>query len=147
MLKLSEAILLGSTQIKPMAGSVLCYDHNGEAYGCALGMAGVAEGGEERHHWLLDTIWPILRQKTNYPCECFPEYEQVLQTVITHLFDAHVINKEDWTLEQLVDFVRKVEDEHPSLTIAEQKKPCQGVKVEENSKENKNYVLVHSSNS
>ena len=110
-MRLSEAILLGSTQLKAVAG-VLERDGGG----CALGMARRAVNGPVNvspnyyWRWLYLTLVPR-------PCQCqrFPDRLRACDGV-THLFDDHIMAEgsprqpeERWTLEQLVDWVRSVE--------------------------------------
>jgi hypothetical protein len=94
--------------------------------GCAFGMAGVARGctfrrvfgrfddrdwrtlGVERvfGYWLLENV--------PRPCNCFSLWvprKMRIKDVITHLFDYHVMAQKDWTLEQLVMWVKQVEDD------------------------------------
>jgi len=78
-MRLSEAILLGSTVVKPKAGSLR---FSGEDSGCALGMAVIASGGtfQHRKHPLPETerrtlnvedIWGSwLLRRVDRPCDC-----------------------------------------------------------------------------
>jgi hypothetical protein len=51
------------------------------------------------------------------PCKCFwlfvPRKMRV-KDIIAHLFDYHVMEKKNWTLDQLVDWVREVEPNEPA---------------------------------
>ena len=120
-MKLSEAILLGSTVVAPRAGG----QHFQEMQqGCALGMAAVARGctfrtvmrpidDPERRTLGVEGVWgtwvllPVER-----PCECWRIWirrRMRIKDVIAHLFDYHVMDKKNWTLGQLVAWVETVE--------------------------------------
>lgn len=120
MMRPSEALALGRVMLKPLAGVV--NDQKGN--GCALGMIGSAsspEGMAEMTEWML-------RQIVRYPCECakgcnVDPMVAKLRDVVIHLFDHHVeeavrsanlgwvVRGDKWNLDQLIDWLRKVEDE------------------------------------
>lgn len=120
-MKLSEAILLGSTMVAPRAGG----QHFSETQqGCALGMAAVARGCTFRSVMLpIDDAeqrtlgvegvwgtWVLLRVER--PCDCWRIWlrrRMRIKDIIAHLFDYHVMGKKNWTLEQLVAWVVTVE--------------------------------------
>ena len=119
-MKLSEAILLGSTVLAPRAGG----QHFPETQsGCALGMAAIANGCtfhtvkqfDERDRRTIGTegIWGNwVLQKVARPCDCWRLWiarEMRIKDIITHLFDWHVMVKRNWTLERLVAWVETVE--------------------------------------
>lgn len=122
-MKLSEAILLGSTILTPKAGG----QHFAEDQsGCALGMAAVARGCtfrraaypvSERDRRALGTegVWGnwVLNLAPR-PCDCWrfwiPRKLRIKDT-ITHIFDYHIMRKRNWTLDQLVAWVQTVEPE------------------------------------
>ena len=119
-MKLSEAILLGSTVLAPRAGG----QHFAETQsGCALGMAAIANGCtfhtvrqfDERDRRTLGTegVWGNwVLQKVARPCDCWRLWiarEMRIKDIITHLFDWHVMVKKNWTLERLVAWVETVE--------------------------------------
>ncbi len=119
-MKLSEAILLGSTVLTPRAGA----QHFPETQsGCALGMAAIANGCifhtvkqfDERDRRTLGTegVWGNwVLQKVARPCDCWRLWiarEMRIKDIITHLFDWHVMVKKNWTLERLVAWVETVE--------------------------------------
>ena len=54
------------------------------------------------------------------PCECQPELprEMRIKDVIAHLFDVHVMEKKNWTLADLVEWVQRWEPKPPSETTA-----------------------------
>jgi hypothetical protein len=116
MMRLSEAILLGSTVVHPRAGSLRVSRTN---EGCVLGMAAIAVGCTFTKAlpqipvkdlrtvniefvfgpWML---WVVMR-----PCECqwpLPR-EMRIKDVIAHLFDVHVMEKKNWSLQQLAEWV------------------------------------------
>lgn len=107
-MRLSEAILLGSTQLKAVAGVLwrrLRFGH-GEKSGRRTG-----EGITNYYwRWLYLTLVPR-------PCQCQRFHDRLRACDgVTHLFDDHIMAKgsprqreERWTLEQLVDWVRSVE--------------------------------------
>jgi len=128
-MKLSEAILLGSTVVHPRAGS-LRFSRTDE--GCALGMAAIAVGckfgGPLRQIPVKDlrtsniesVFGPWLLRVVMRPCECQPELprEMRIKDVIAHLFDVHVMEKKNWTLADLVEWVQRWEPKPPSETTA-----------------------------
>jgi hypothetical protein len=130
-MKLSEAILLGSTVLTPRAGG----QHFPETQsGCALGMAAIANGCtfhtvkqfDERDRRTLGTegVWGNwVLQKVARPCDCWRLWiarEMRIKDIITHLFDWHVMVKKNWTLERLVAWVETVEPKSftPSQVIS-----------------------------
>ncbi len=119
-MKLSEAILLGSTVLAPKAGGQLFTEKQA---GCALGMAAVARGCsfrpvthfDQKDKRTLGTegVWgswvltPVAR-----PCKCWRflvPREMRIKDIIAHLFDHHVMRRRNWTLDQLVEWVKTVE--------------------------------------
>jgi len=140
--KLSEAILLGSTVVTPKAGALR---FSGENAGCALGMAAVASGctftrplrqipvKDLRTVNIEDIYGPWLLRMVICPCGCSPAstvdrtlmqrlfpslsrpaeapqpIEMRIKDVIAHLFDQHVMQKRDWSLDQLVAWVERWE--------------------------------------
>jgi hypothetical protein len=119
-LKLSEAILLGSTVVRGRAGR-LRFSHTGEE--CALGMAAIAVGctfGRPLRQIPVENLrtaniesvfgsW--LLRVVMRPCECPPELTRGMRIkdVIAHLFDVHVIERKNWTLADLVGWVQRWE--------------------------------------
>jgi hypothetical protein len=120
-MKLSKAILLGSTAVAPKAGGQFFPESQA---GCALGMAAIANGCsfhavnrfiryEERRTLGAEGVWGswILREVVR-PCNCWRfrvPHEMRIKDVIAHLFDHHVMTKKNWTLERLVAWVETVE--------------------------------------
>lgn len=121
-MKLSDAILLGSTVLAPKAGR----QHFSELKaGCALGMAAIANGCtfrpvtqfDEKDRRTLGTegVWGNwVLTEVRRPCECWRflvAREMRIKDIIAHLFDHHVMRKKNWTLEQVVEWVKTVEPE------------------------------------
>lgn len=129
-LTLADAILMGSSVIKPVAGVQMTAEMDS---GCALGMANKAKGveyvvmtpeeatqshlhrmrtGERERSIGTAAIWGNwVKTVVPVPCGCWGGAGQI-QDVITHLFDVHVMDNRDrlkWTIEQLADWVRSVE--------------------------------------
>lgn len=120
-MRLSEAILLGSTMLAPRAGG----QHFSETQqGCALGMAAVARGctfhrvirpvdDTERRTLGVEGVWgDWVLKKVERPCECWRIWirrKMRVKDIIAHLFDYHIMDKRNWTLEQLVAWVETVE--------------------------------------
>ncbi len=119
-MKLSDAILLGSTLLAGKPGRQ--YFSDGQA-GCALGMAAIAKGcsftnvygvpREERRTLGAENVWGdwvlVVMER---PCNCWRwrvPREMRIKDIIAHLFDYHVVAKKNWTLDQLVAWVKTVE--------------------------------------
>ena len=137
-MKLSEAILLGSSMLVPRAGG----QHFAETQeGCALGMAAVARGctfgparrpvqASERRTLGVEGVWGdwVLKLEAR-PCDCWRirvPRKMRIKDIIAHLFDYHIMEKKNWTLERLVSWVKTVEptevepDFNVSLVIRQQ---------------------------
>ena len=145
-MKLSEAILLGSTVVTPKAGALR---FPGENAGCALGMAVIASGGTfhrskrqfptaERRTLNVEDIWGAwLLRRVARPCNCrvpltlnrlrlkeitaymrhpfsavLPR-EMRIKDIVAHLFDYHVMEERDWTLDRLTTWL---EPQEPDLS-------------------------------
>jgi hypothetical protein len=145
-MRLSEAILLGSTVVKPKAGALR---FSAENAGCALGMAVIASGGTfeharspfpeiERRTLNVEDIWGIwLLWRVYRPCNCrgplvvnrlrlkeivaylrhplsdpLPRKMRI-KDIVAHLFDYHVMEKRDWTLDRLTTWLRPLEPNEP----------------------------------
>ena len=130
-MKLSKAIVQGSTMVGPKAGGQF-FSKTQE--GCALGMAAFARGcsfgpvkcsmpGEKRTFG-VEKIWGewVLCEVAR-PCDCWRlrvPREMRIKDIIAHLFDHHVMKKRNWTLEMLVAWVETVEPEEvpsPAATL------------------------------
>ncbi|HTT25040.1 MAG TPA: hypothetical protein VMG82_39360 [Candidatus Sulfotelmatobacter sp.] len=140
-MKLSEAILLGSTVLSPKAGG----QHFSETQqGCALGMAAVARGctfrsvirpvdDMERRTLGVEGVWgDWILEHVERPCDCWRIWlrrKMRIKDIIAHLFDYHVMDKKNWTLEKLVAWVETVEPKEvepelgPGLVIREREIP------------------------
>lgn len=146
-MRLSEAILLGSTVVTPKAGAL---SFSGENAGCALGMAVIASGGTfhfakrqvplaERRTLNVEAIWgPWLLRLAARPCECrvpltlnhlhFKEIAAYLRhpyaaavprnmrikDIVAHLFDYHIMEKRDWTLDRVATWLQPLEPSEPA---------------------------------
>lgn len=123
-MKASEALVLGSTLLKPVPGTQSTNDGRG---GCALGMIAVAQGkkitvfsGNTFGDFLV-LEW--MSRPTTLPCSCkdkilmgsscYPfsreSIESSIYRTLTHLFNYHVCGIQDWTIERLADWLKTVE--------------------------------------
>jgi len=146
-MKLSEAILLGSTVVTPKAGAIR---FSGENAGCALGMAVIAGGGTfqranrefpitERRTLNVEDMWGAwLLRLVARPCDCrvpltlnrlflkeitaymrhprspvLPR-EMRIKDIVAHLFDFHVMEERDWTLDRLTIWLQPLEPSEPA---------------------------------
>ena len=111
-MRLSDAIAMGRMLIRHVAGTI----DDGNGGGCAFGMAFRAIGDFNYfHHW----DWKD-QGLLPYPCDCkadslimgsacqlfLHEGESRPAQIIVHLFNFHVMTAKDWTLDQLIDWVR-----------------------------------------
>jgi hypothetical protein len=107
-MRLSDAILLGSTAVEPAFGFE-CKSKS-PPRGCALGMGLYAVG---RFGDWSDRVFPWLKRplpQEKSLCRCCRR-EYSYGRSIAHIFDWHVHIDKTWTLEQLCDWVRSVEPE------------------------------------
>lgn len=118
-MRLSEAILIGSTILSPCQGGKFGIGNRGiDGRGCALDMA-LASMGHPDWSWLESaTIWPWLRETWTAPLpEFFHTYLSVgshtKRYVIARVFDGSVISRKSLTFEQFIDWVRSVEPSDP----------------------------------
>jgi hypothetical protein len=122
-MKLSEAILRGSTLIAPKAGGQY---FNEERAGCALGMAVIAKGYGYRRSAVpvsankartlgVEGVFGVwILAEVRRPCNCWwftVPREMPIKDIVAHLFDQHVMEKKNWTLNQLVAWVQTLEPE------------------------------------
>jgi hypothetical protein len=120
-MKLSDAILLGSTILTPQAGRQYSAETQS---GCALGMAAIAQGytfqrvfcrrdDRDRRTLGVEGVWgDWVLQNVQRPCACWRLWiprKLRIKDIIVHLFDYHIMAQKDWTLEQLVAWVKRVE--------------------------------------
>ncbi len=110
-----QALLLGSTMLKPKRG--VWNDHNGS--GCALGMMWAGAGNEPLSH----SFSHLRYQQSVLPCGCkmtdeimwgdgnfgIAHGDVYSDAVIIHLFNQHVCDG-SWTIEQLAEWLRGVEE-------------------------------------
>jgi hypothetical protein len=131
-LRLSEAILAGSTLVKAKSGAEAYPDGSGCARGMALEAVGkrqicveFATFQETRYLTYalqsenFEEVWPWTKIVMVVPfckclwwCLCDESHKISVSAMIQHIFDWHVMDRLDgrvWTLEQLVDWVRSVE--------------------------------------
>ncbi len=114
--KLSDAIMLGSAVVPALP---MREWHSGGG-GCARGMAleaigkRVHNGNTNQNVRALTAAWPWTeRSECVLPCKCGSSDLWSTLNIIAHIFDQHVMGtagaKKDWTLPQLVAWVRSVE--------------------------------------
>lgn len=121
-MKLSEAILLGSTMIKPKAGVFITPDGK---QGCAWGMVGAAAPASYPNFATMAG-----RRSETQPCNCATtliigsglRYQEraftfSLSDWIVHVFNCHVMTVKDWTLDRLVQWVASVEPAEPEAVV------------------------------
>jgi hypothetical protein len=128
--KLSDAILLGSTVLTSRAGAQYYKDQDA---GCALGMAAIAGGctfgparsavaEHNRRTFGTERVWgQWVLQVVERPCNCWRFWtprEMRIKDIIAHIFDRHIMRKKNWTLERLVAWIKTVEPaEDPALKL------------------------------
>ena len=115
-MKLSEAILLGSTLVKPVRGQI----DDGNGGGCAYGMARRSSNSTFANpawgDWDLhtDLYKPMMGTDGN----TFSWYGQIpARHAITHIFNQHVCDG-DWTIERLAEWVASIEPPDPAEETA-----------------------------
>lgn len=127
-MKLSDAILLGSTVLTSRSGGQYYKEQDA---GCALGMAAIAGGctfgaareevaQQDRRTLGTEGVWgQWVLAVVERPCNCWKfrvPKEMRIKDIVAHIFDRHIMKKKDWTLERLVAWVKTVEPaEDPSL--------------------------------
>lgn len=114
-MRLSEAIALGRVLLTPIPGNYFSGDNSG----CALGMGLAGVGCKSRDTAViekdLDKHWSWMNNRIpSLPCGCVSTNFDIA-TNIVHLFDEHVCGNKDWTLDQLIDWVRSVEPAEPEI--------------------------------
>lgn len=113
-MKLSDAIALGRTLVKPRRLAEYFPDGSGCARGMALEACGARAKSENysAHDDTFFDLWPwTIHRPEKFPCECFGMRFYPINAQIQHLFDSHItgIAEPHWTLDQLIDWVRSVE--------------------------------------
>jgi len=121
-MRLSDAIATGRVIVMPARQM-----YGNGVRGCALGMAAKAAGlsftvpGHPISE-LISKEWPWMAMPRYLPpCDCRPDRrpDSDAHSLITHIFDAHVYHFGDWTLDQLIDWVRSVEPAEPDEVAVE----------------------------
>ncbi len=108
-MKLSEAIVLGSTVVRPLGGGIAS---DPRRQTCAFMMAAAALDKPACLWAEAPTVWPwISRYFAHVPCGC-RGWDRYLpanyMTAIIHVFACHVATKE-WTLDELAAWIASVE--------------------------------------
>ena len=130
-MRLSDAIALGRTCVRPIPNEIF----DGDGGGCAIGMALAANGVTERGLDDLRILWPWTAEYERIPrftCGCAntaPTWCNSVGTAIAHIFDDHIFGHRDWTLDQLIDWVRSVEPAE-EIEITDQAAEQQAVTVQ-----------------
>ena len=120
-MRASEALILGSTILKPMRRT---FD-TGDGHGCALGMMNRAVGGTALNMVYRRVFgWLHSSLQREAPCGC--HYRSNVGSIVVHLFDNH--EKSEWTLERIADWldsvdptpreVPEVKDEHAVHSVS-----------------------------
>lgn len=132
MTRLSTSIALGRTAVAPYIGSIFKTLEMGEvdfSQGCALGMGLIGSGEEITERFGLTksiyVAWPWLNMQMPTPCGCTDTFRSNAFGVIGHIFDEHVMGDKDWTLDQLIDWVRSVEPPEPDELSTQPSTPAQ----------------------
>lgn len=118
-MRLSEAIALGRVMVNELKAKDL--------HGCALGMAANAVG-ISRCYCAIEAAWPWLKLPAPGPncCNHVPTTARDSMSYIWHLFDSHVMRLRDWTLDQLIDWVRANEpEETPQIEQPQTESPVE----------------------
>lgn len=112
-MKFSEAMVLGSLTLEPMAG---VRGYKNDSFGCAIGMAehavGIRTGFAE-----AERQWTWLDMAVAPPCNCYQVYHNSRPaSIVAHLFNEHVMDRydTDWTFNRLVAWVKSIEPEEAS---------------------------------
>lgn len=124
-MRAAEALMLGSTMLRPVA----VVRDDGEGGGCALGMIHAGRG--EMAHF-MDSGWMHIPDGEPLPCDCKGDYLMgsccMLEhriffddpvSRIVHLFNYHVCEKKDWTLERLADYIDEMEPRYDDEETAQ----------------------------
>jgi hypothetical protein len=131
-MKLSDAIVLGSSVVKPQRSTLLVDWYDGKR-GCALGMAceaeGIKVGRDAKSQSSLGLIfkrwpWTFKREIANDEVCCYELPQANAAMFIAHIFDHHIMTSSPaggkvWTLEQLLDWIRANEPAEVELGASE----------------------------
>lgn len=109
-MKAHEALILGSMMMRPVPYT----RSDGRGGGCALGMIGLASGGnphtfDATYGWLAESFVEA------YPCGADHSYSKDrgwaradrYASAIAHIFNEHVCGDHTWTIEKLADWIRE----------------------------------------
>lgn len=124
-MRLSEAILLGRVLVPRMRA--------GSLHSCALGMAARAVGIKVREtldcYQEIEAKWPWLLNIASCPVVTCVQYgySSKATDVIWHFFDTHVIH-EGASVEELVDYVRRIEPEPSEQYTKPEPTPSQAMR-------------------
>lgn len=110
-MKLSEAILLGSTVVRCGERHDPKFEDRTAKVGCALDMACVAAGG--RNWYETERYWPWTGERAPKEIVEFAQSVPEWKFVIAKLYDCRVLRDKTWTLDQLVSWVASVEPLEP----------------------------------
>jgi hypothetical protein len=83
------------------------------ARGCTFGPPTRFFDEKERRTLGVEGVWGIwILSEVTRPCDCWRfrvPREMRIKDIIAHLFDYHVIARKNWTIDQLVKWVKTVE--------------------------------------
>lgn len=117
-MRLSDAIATGRVLVEHKGGNIA---------GCAIGMALASGGGADYMFQGLGDMWHwTIQAVVDRPCgNCggFFNNDDGMMVMhgagfsgaLAHMFDVHVMQEKDWTLDQLIDWVRSVEPNEPTI--------------------------------
>lgn len=117
-MRASDALILGSTMLKPLPRT---FD-DGHGSGCAMGMMNRAIGGTERNQVVVQKFrWMMAEHSYLYPCGC-TEVRKTANDVVIHLFDSHWsdLSLEHWSIERIADWLRSVEPAEVEERVTEE---------------------------
>jgi hypothetical protein len=125
MMKLSEALELGRTIVKPIAGQEWAPDGSGCARGMALEAIGLRSTASFCQDLAFYDCWPWTTQPKQgdrvYCPGCLNYSRSNYARIIAHIFDHHIMGAHDWAMDQLISWVRSVEPaEHKQKTEKEE---------------------------
>lgn len=115
-MRASEALLLGSTILKPLPRT---FD-NGRGSGCAIGMINRAVGGDVQDIKFKKVFPWMDSNPVTLPCGC--NRRDNVTGAVMHLFDSHYETDyhglaTPWTIEMIADWLRTVEPAPPEEAI------------------------------
>lgn len=118
-MRAAEALILGSTIVKPVAGNI----DDDKGGGCALGMINHGLGSNQRYEFTETFPWMWKENYTALPCDCkderligsgcgmFPrnQIQRHITSIVVHLFNWHVCHVHDWTIDRLAEYIDSVD--------------------------------------